>query len=391
MALISKEKFTLDRIVRIGITLVILWAAFRLIDHLKEVLIPFAIAAIIAYLLNPLVLFFQKKLKIKKKAIAIFISLFLILLTFTIAGRIIFPIIGNEIAQIGSQFTELSKGVRSDQNIPETFRTFFEYLSENDTIRQYLEAKNWEDYALETLKKLMPGLWKLFSGTLDLIFGLFGTIVILLYIIFILIDYDKIMSDMKKVIPPDYKDTILNIIGTFTSAMSKYFRAQGLVSVIMAVLFSVGFSLINLPLGILIGIFTGLLNMIPYMQTLGLIPAAISAFTLSLQSDHGFWKIMALVMLVFVVVQLIQDTILNPKIIGEAVGLNPAEMLLSLSIWGKLLGILGLIIALPISFLLKSYYMQFIDKAQKEYTKEKVAKRENLDHSKDTPSPPLPE
>ncbi|MTI32694.1 AI-2E family transporter, partial [Xanthovirga aplysinae] len=347
MALISKEKFTFDRVVRIGIALFILWAAYRLIDYLKDVLIPFAVAAIIAYLLNPLVVFLQKKLRIKKKALAIFISLFLTLLTLTLSVRIVFPIIGDEITQIGTQLNDLSKGIKSDQNIPVTVKEFFYNLSENESIKQFLEAKNWQDYAIETLKKVIPGIWKLFSGTLDLILGLFGTLVILLYVIFILIDYDKIMSDLQKVIPPAYKEHILGVIESFTSAMSKYFRAQGLVSVIMAILFSVGFSLINLPLGILIGIFTGLLNMIPYMQTLGFVPAAISAFGLSLQTGQGFWKIMALVLLVFAVVQIIQDTILNPKIIGEAVGLNPAEMLLSLSIWGKLLGFLGLLIALP--------------------------------------------
>ena len=129
---------------------------------------------------------------------------------------------------------------------------------------------------------------------------------------------------------------------------------------ICGLLFALGFYLIGLPLSILLGLFIGLLNMIPYLQILGVIPAGLLALMQALESGTNVWMVLGLTGLVFVVVQIIQDTILVPKILGKVTGLNPAMMMLSLSIWGKLLGLLGMIIALPVTYLLLVYYRRLI-------------------------------
>jgi predicted PurR-regulated permease PerM len=121
-----------------------------------------------------------------------------------------------------------------------------------------------------------------------------------------------------------------------------------------------------LPLAVVFGLFVGLLNLVPYLQNIAFIPAALFALVHSLETGQSFWVMMLLVLAIFAIVQLIQDAILTPKIMGDAIGLNPAVMLLSLSIWGKLLGLLGLIIALPMTFLLWSYYQRFLKKSDDE-------------------------
>jgi predicted PurR-regulated permease PerM len=100
--------------------------------------------------------------------------------------------------------------------------------------------------------------------------------------------------------------------------------------------------------------------MVPYLQIIGLIPAGLLALMHAVQSGVNVWTVLALTGLVFVVVQVIQDTILVPRIMGKVTGLNPAMIMLSLSIWGKLLGLLGMIIALPVTYLLLVYYRRLI-------------------------------
>ena len=161
-------------------------------------------------------------------------------------------------------------------------------------------------------------------------------------------------------IPDKYRATIVSVFGDFELAMRGYFRAQALVALIVGVLFAIGFSTIDLPMAVLLGLFIGLLNMVPYLQIIGFLPASFFGLMLSLETGQGFWTIMGLIFLVFAIVQLIQDAILVPRIMGGVTGLNPAIILLSLSIWGKVLGFLGLIIALPLTFMILSYYKRFM-------------------------------
>ena len=107
----------------------------------------------------------------------------------------------------------------------------------------------------------------------------------------------------------------------------------------------------------------GLLNLIPYMQTLGFVPMIFLSLMKAADTGQSFWLIFGLGALVVLVVQLIQDMVLVPKIMGSAMGLNPAVILLSLSVWGSLLGFIGLIIALPLTTLLISYYRRFVIQA----------------------------
>jgi len=129
-----------------------------------------------------------------------------------------------------------------------------------------------------------------------------------------------------------------------------------------------------------LGLFIGVLNLIPYMQTIGLIPMILLSLIKSTETGENFWIIFGLSVLVLCIVQCIQDLILTPKIMGKAMGLNPAIILLSLSIWGTLLGFVGLIIALPMTTLCLSYYKRFIlMEKEEEETNEPVSKGEKID------------
>jgi predicted PurR-regulated permease PerM len=187
-------------------------------------------------------------------------------------------------------------------------------------------------------------------------------LIIVLYFIFLLLDYEAVRG-WKELVPPAYRESVGGLVDDFESAMSNYFRGQAAVASICGVLFAIGFALIGLPLGILLGLFIGLLNMVPYLQIIGLIPAGLLAIMHAVQSGVNVWMVLGFTGLVFVVVQIIQEVILVPKIMGKVTGLNPAMIMLSLSIWGKLLGLLGMIIALPVTYLLLVYYRRLINSA----------------------------
>ncbi|MBQ2365107.1 MAG: AI-2E family transporter, partial [Alistipes sp.] len=117
---------------------------------------------------------------------------------------------------------------------------------------------------------------------------------------------------------------------------------------------------IGLPMGIGIGLIIGVLNLVPYMQALGIPPCILLSLIQSAESGRPVWVVMLCIAAVFIVVQTIQDMVLVPKIMGDVTGMGPAWILLSLSVWGSLLGFVGMIIALPVTTLLVSYYKRFV-------------------------------
>ena len=129
---------------------------------------------------------------------------------------------------------------------------------------------------------------------------------------------------------------------------------------LVGILFSIGFLIIGLPMGVVLGLFIGLLNLVPYLQLISLPVTAVLCIVGAITTGGSFWVLFWEAMAVYVVVQCIQDLLLTPKIMGKAMGLNPAIILLSLSVWGSLLGFLGLIIALPLTTLILSYYNLYI-------------------------------
>ena len=142
--------------------------------------------------------------------------------------------------------------------------------------------------------------------------------------------------------------------------MNKYFRGQAFVALCVGILFSIGFLIIDFPMAIALGLLIGALNMVPYLQIIGFIPTIILAILKASDTGGNFWIIIASATAVFAIVQAIQDGYIVPRVMGKITGLNPAIILLSLSIWGSLMGMLGMIIALPLTTLMISYYQRFI-------------------------------
>jgi predicted PurR-regulated permease PerM len=146
--------------------------------------------------------------------------------------------------------------------------------------------------------------------------------------------------------------------------LNNYIRGQGLVALCMGIMFCIGFTIIDFPMAIGLGILIGIMDLVPYLHTFALIPTAFLALLKAADTGQNFWVIFGMAVLVFIIVQIITDMVTTPKIMGSAMGLNPAILLLSLSVWGALLGFVGLIIALPLTTLLIAYYQRYVTKEE---------------------------
>ncbi len=212
----------------------------------------------------------------------------------------------------------------------------------------------------QDFKSIFEYLWRMISGGVSMVLSLLNWFLVILYLVFIMLDYEKLLDGFRHMVPPRYRSRVFAVADDVKRSMNHYFRGQSLVALCVGVLFSIGFLIIGMPLAVVLGMFIGLLNMVPYLQLISIIPTTILCLVCSIQGDVAFWTIWWECMAVYIVVQAIQDLFLTPKIMGKAMGLNPAIILLSLSVWGSLLGFIGLIIALPLTTLVLAYYNRYI-------------------------------
>ena len=365
------KPFTFDRVARIVFSILMISGILYLVAILKNALLPFLIAWLMAYMMQPFVRFFQYKLKLRSRVLSIVMVLLLSAGLLTLLYFLVVPSIVDEI-QRTIDLIQTHQGNPGDVPlIPESWRL---YIANQLDVLQLSELVSRENM-LNAVKQIAPQLWSLLSGTFSLLFSITIVFVILLYFIFILLDYEKIAEGWIKLIPERYRPFTKGLAEDVEDSMNRYFRGQALIALCVGVLFAIGFRIIDFPLAVSLGLFIGFLNLIPYLQTLGLIPMALLSLLKSTETGENFWLIFGLSLLVLCVVQSIQDLFLTPKIMGKAMGLNPAIILLSLSIWGTLLGFVGLIVALPLTTLCLSYYKRFILMEHSKIEKENEARQ----------------
>ena len=354
--------YTIDRIFRLvlgaGIVVGLVW----LLAYLSDVLIPFAAALILAYLLDPLVRLVQRA--VRPRGAAVGLSLLLVVVLLAGLTALAAPLISAEVGRMGRVVSELvgNSGLaeRAAQVLPaDLWQAVRDFLSRPE-VKDFFSSGDLWTMAAKLSRQVLPGVWKVLSVAGNLLLALAGGFVVLLYLIFLLLDLERVQQGWPRLLPPKYRQPAREFAADFSAALSTYFRGQAAVAGLVGVLMALGFWLIGLPLGIILGLLVGLLNMVPYLQLIALPPAFLLAVLHALETGQGVWGMLGLTAGVFATVQVIQDAVLVPRIMGKATGLNPAVILLSLSIWGKLLGLFGLLIAIPLTVLFWAYYQRLV-------------------------------
>lgn len=349
-----QKEITFDRFIRwTGIGLLVL-AILLLMNYLSSVLLPFFIAWFMAYLLYPIVKFVQYKMHVPTRALSIIVTLIFVI---AVVGGVVYLIIPPMIEQfqkLGELATKYIHNTAHITSIPETIQG---WIQENQArIDEFFRSKDFTD----ALKTAMPQLFSFLGQTASVVISIVASLITLLYMFFILLDYEYLTENWIKIFPKKVRPFWSELMQDVERELNNYIRGQGLVALTMGVLFCIGFTIIDFPMAIGLGILIGILDLVPYLHTFALIPTALLALLKAADTGQNFWIILISAVAVFAIVQVIIDMIVTPKIMGKAMGLNPAILLLSLSVWGALLGFIGLIIALPLTTLLIAYYQRYV-------------------------------
>lgn len=410
----QRETYTLDRVVRMVLGVIAVVALVLLLRYLKDVLLPFAAAVVLAYLLNPLVTLLEQKTRRRGLAVGLtlgglgVVGLGLMLLIvplmisqigrFTEDVRLLYrdlvpaapapepqppesptpqtPPAEKEKDDAAEAKTTVGweelkdawADYRRDQDQPRAARLqeFMKelhgtYIGEAlERVLAYLRSPSFNNLLVAGAKRLAAGGWEVVTFTVNFVLGLIGLFIVLIYLVFLLIDFPEYARHWPAFLPPNYREQIVEFLEEFKLVMSKYFRGQALVALICGALHALGFTLIGLPMAVPFGVFVGLLNMVPYLQTVALVPAMFLAVMRAVEGGASFMWSVILVLVVFAVVQVLQDSVIVPKVMGGTTGLRPVAILLGLFIWGKLLGFLGLLLAIPLTCLGIAYYRRYV-------------------------------
>lgn len=350
------KTITFDRFVRGMLVAMLIVALLYTLNYLSGVLLPFFVAWLIAYLLYPCVKFVQYKLHVPGRLLSIIVTLAALAAVIGGVASLIIPPMFEQFEKLGELVTRYLHETTHISNFPATIRR---WLVENDeSIRQFFNDKD----VTEAIRQAMPKIFTVLGQTASVIISVIASLITLLYLFFILLDYEKLSAGFVKIFPPKARPYWRDLLSDVEREMNSYIRGQSLVALCIGLLFCIGFTIIDFPMAIGLGIMIGILSLVPYLHGLAFIPMIFLSLLKAADTGQNFWLIIASAVGVFVVVQLITDTVLTPKIMGKAMGLNPAVLLLSLSVWGALLGFIGLIIALPLTTLLIAYYQRYVTK-----------------------------
>lgn len=355
------KEITFDKFVRWAGIIILILGILYVTNYLSSVLLPFFIAWFFAYLLYPVVMFIENKMHVRIRALSIIIAM---LTMIAVIGGVIWLIIPPMIDQFDKLGDVLTKWLHQTTHTNNLTALIKEWMQNNqDQIERFLRSKDFSD----TMKSTMPKLFAVVGQTANVLLSIIASMITLLYMFFILLDYETLTANWVRIFPKKNRPFWQALMNDVKRELNNYIRGQGMVALCMGIMFCIGFTIIGFPMAIGLGILIGILDLVPYLHTFALIPTAFLAMLKATDTGQSFWLVFGLAFLVFCVVQVITDMVVTPKIMGKAMGLNPAILLLSLSVWGALLGFLGLIVALPLTTLLIAYWQRYVTREKPHY------------------------
>ena len=338
-----------------GIILLVV-AVLCTLNYLSDVLIPFFVAWLLAYLLYPIVKFIENRLHIRFRPVSIILTL---LFVGTILGLIGYLIVPPMIEQFQRLYDILIHWVHETTHTNNLSAWLSEKVLENqEQITAFFKSRDFTN----VLKTSAPKLFSFVGQTASVLISIVASMITLLYMFFILLDYESLTQNWIRIFPKKVRPFWRDLAKDVERELNNYIRGQGGVALCMGIMFCIGFTIIDFPMAIGLGILIGIMDLIPYLHTFALIPTAFLAMLKAADTGQSFWLVFGMAFAVFAVVQIITDMIVTPKIMGKAMGLNPAILLLSLSVWGSVLGFIGLIIALPLTTLIIAYWQRYVTK-----------------------------
>ncbi|MDB5594702.1 MAG: hypothetical protein JWM36_1663 [Hyphomicrobiales bacterium] len=327
----------------LGALVLLLWL-------LSGILLPFAAALALGYLLDPVADRLQRMGLSRFGATLMILVVFV--LVFVLSLVILLPILGHQVGEFLDSLPNYVSRLRTllSEEGGSLLSRVTGPLAEKFGLGHDLTASDLQgsvtDLVTEGTKWIGGFLRSLWSGGQALI-GLFSLLVITPVVAFyILLDWDKMVRTVDSWVPLDHRETVRELAREIDRALSGFLRGQSLVCLFLGLWYGLGLTMIGLNFGLLIGISAGILSFIPYVGSLTAL--VLSAGVAIVQGWPDLW-LLGKVLAVIGTGQFLEGNILTPKLVGASVGLHPVWLMLALLGFGSLFGFTGLILAVPIA------------------------------------------
>jgi predicted PurR-regulated permease PerM len=306
----------------------------------RIILIPMLCSLALAYLLAPVVAWFERRgwsssssvlLTISGAAVAVALILIFILPGFW--GQLV-----KTYDQARERLGDKERVESLRQKVRQISPPVFDFLESK--VKQPGDSDLPERVFGMASQWLQKGLFSLVDVTASLL----DLLLIPFFVYYLLSDYSAMRAHIDRLIPPRHRAVASTLISRINFVISSYVRNQLVIAVVMGVLYSIGFAVARVPLALSIGLLSGLLNFIPYLGTLTGLTLSLSFVALD---GGGIARILG-VLAVFIIVQSVEGYYLTPKLLGGSLDLHPMWVLVGLMIGGSLFGILGIILAVPV-------------------------------------------
>ena len=342
---------------RIALWLIVLVTVIYLITQSLGALFPFAVAAIVAYALSPLVdrmtiifpSYFGDNNKIKR-GLSVLIIYLTTILAFVVLGWTMIPVILDQIDQFIDTLPEITNEAQKQIN------SWLEVYRNRTPTNIQAHVDSSIDQVLitiaNTIQDLMIHTINIFTSSVTTIIGF---VVVPFWMFYVLRDRPNVKPHLLKAVPPKFQIDVANLLAVADDILGKYIRAQLLLGLIVGVSVAVALTALNIQLSLALGVFAGVTELIPFIgPVIGAIPALI--IVAATAPEHFIW-----VVLIYFLIQQIENSILVPRIQGHALSIHPAVILLLLAIGATTFGIIGLIVVVPLAAVLREIFW-YIDR-----------------------------
>lgn len=317
-----------------GILLLVL--VFGLLYLLDAVLMPFIAGIILAYLADPLANHFQRWGM--NRAVAVSSVFCVLLLVLVVSLLIIIPLVIQQLKQLSDAVPGIFAWGENTL-APQVFEwTGYDLRSELVNVRETL-VENWRDaggYLAQALGQI---------GRSGMAFVSWITYVALIPVVtfYLLLDWDRLITNIGNLIPRQWADDVSRLVSRCDEVLASFLRGQLLVMLCLGIIYASGLTLIGLDFGLLIGVVSGLVSIVPFLGfILGLCVALIVALF-----QFGTWWGLLGVVAVFTIGQVAESVVLQPKLLGDKIGLHPVAVIFAVLAGGNLFGLTGVLLALP--------------------------------------------
>lgn len=310
---------------------------FALLWLLSDAILPFALGAAIAYLLDPVADRLERTGLSRAWATAV-ITLAAVLV-FVLLAFLIVPTLVNQAMGLVAAAPKIAADVQAfvTEHIPDIGNA-------ESTVRRSLTsmADTVQSRGAEFLETVVAS----FSGLVNIV-ALFVIVPVVAF--YLLLDWDNMVARVDALLPRDHAPTIRRLASEIDRTLSGFVRGQGTVCLILGVYYAVALAAVGLQFGLVVGFIAGALTFIPYV---GAVVGGVLAIGLALFQFWGDWWWILLVYAIFQSGQLVEGNILTPRLVGSSVGLHPVTLIFALTAFGALFGFVGLLVAVPVAAVL---------------------------------------